>query len=250
MPPKKKCIHKARKAELVFLERPQAGPIHCYETPLPLAQNPRRVPTKPVDRNTSTAWVCPQFETTESVVLKACQKRRRGPQKPQNHDASHSSLHAGGACRRACASKFPPLTFETPEGHAGHPLHHPNPSRKDTQCPHSQPKKGAAANSTIQAEGSEDCRDPAPQPMEQEVFSLTGAEAPQEPSLKNRSCRNTLLQSSSACHAEEEPALCMDACGRGESAAVLVTDTPEHEYGVKVTWRRRPRLMKHLREQG
>ncbi|NXU89756.1 RHNO1 protein, partial [Xiphorhynchus elegans] len=250
MPPKKKCTHKARKAELVFLERPQTGPIHCYETPLPLAQNPRRVPTKPVDRSTSAAWVCPQFETTESVVLKACQKRHRGPHKPQNHDANHSSLHAGGPCRRASACRFPPLTFETPEGHAGHPLHHPNPPRKDTQCPHSQPKRGTAANSNTQVKGPEDCRDPDPQPVEQEVFSPTDAEAPQAPFPRNRRCSNTLLQSSNAYYAEKEPALGMDACGRGESAAVLVTDTPEHEYGIKVTWRRRPRLMKHLREQG
>lgn len=56
MPPKK-CTHKARKAELAFLERPWAGPIHCYENPLHSAENPRRVPTKPVDPNTSAAWV-------------------------------------------------------------------------------------------------------------------------------------------------------------------------------------------------
>lgn len=56
MPPKKKCTHKARKAELVFLERPREGPVHCYETPLPSAKKPRRVLTKPVDQNTS-AWV-------------------------------------------------------------------------------------------------------------------------------------------------------------------------------------------------
>ncbi|NXP26444.1 RHNO1 protein, partial [Scytalopus superciliaris] len=239
MPPKKKCTHKARKTELVFLERPQVGPIHCYETPLPLAQNPRRVPKKPVDWNTSAAWVCPQFETTESVVLKTCQKKHRGPHKPQNQDTNHSSLHAGGACRRATACKFSPLTFEIPEGHAGQPLHYPNHSRKDTQCSHSQPKKGTAANSNIEGKGLESCGNPAPQAVEQEVFSPTDAEARQVPSLRNRRC-----------HSEKELALGTDPCGRGESAAVLVADTPEHEYGVKVTWRRRPHLMKYLRERG
>jgi len=63
MPPKKKCTRKTRKAELVFLERPWEGPIHCAETPLYVAENPICVSTKPVDQNTSAAWVgiCYQF---------------------------------------------------------------------------------------------------------------------------------------------------------------------------------------------
>ncbi|NXB09516.1 RHNO1 protein, partial [Cnemophilus loriae] len=250
MPPKKKCTHKARKAELVFLERPRAGPIHFYETPLHLAENPRRVPTKPVDQNTSAAWVCPQFDTTKPVVLKACQKKHRGPHKPYNQDANHSSFHAGGACRGAVACRFPPLTFESPEGHAAHPLDDPNRSRKNAQCSHNQPKKGTAANANIQVESPENCGEPAPQPVEQEVRSPPDAEATQVPCPRNGRCSNTLSRSTHACHPEKELAFGIDPCGSGESAAVLVTDTPEHEYGIKVTWRRRPHIMKYLREQG
>ncbi|NXV97098.1 RHNO1 protein, partial [Calonectris borealis] len=252
MPPKKKCTHKAGKAELVFLERPREGPVHCYEIPLPSAENPRRVPTKPVDQNTSAAWVCPQFETTKPVVLKACQKHR-GPHKPQNQDANHSSLHAGGARRRATACKFPPLTFENPEGYAVHPSDRPHCSRKNTQHSHSQ--KGTAAKANIQVNSPENCGEipllPAPQPVEPEVFNPPDVETPQVPSVTNWRCSSTLPQTSShAWHPEKELAFSIDPCGRGESAAVLVTDTPEHEYGVKVTWRRRPHLMKYLRERG
>ncbi|NWI59421.1 RHNO1 protein, partial [Calyptomena viridis] len=234
MPPKKKCTHKARKAELVFLERPRAGPVHCYETPLPAAENPRRVPTKPIDGNTATAWVCPQFETTKSVVLKACQKQHRGPHKPQNQDANHSSRHAGGACQRPVACKFPPLTFVNTDRHVVHPLDHQNHSGKNTQ---------PAANANIQVKTPETCRKTAPQPVDQEVFSPPDLEDTQVPSPKNQRCSNTL-------HPEKEQTFAIDPCARGESAAVLVTDTPEHEYGVKVTWRRRPHIMKHLRERG
>ncbi|NWX68392.1 RHNO1 protein, partial [Alca torda] len=255
MPPKKKCTHKARKAELVFLERPREGPVHCYETPLPSAENPRRVPTKPIDQNTSTAWVCPQFETTKLVVLKACPKKHCGPYKPQNQDTNHSSLHAGGACRRAVTCKFPPLTFENPEGHAVHPSDSPNCSRKSTQHTRSRPKKGTAAKANIQVNSPEKCGEmpllPAPQPVEPEVFSPPGVDAPQVPSIRNWRSNSTLPQRSSyAWHPEKELAFDIDPCGRGESVAVLVTDTPEHEYGVKVTWRRRPHLMKHLQERG
>ncbi|NWI34386.1 RHNO1 protein, partial [Sula dactylatra] len=251
MPPKKKCTHKARKAELVFLERPREGPVHCCETLLPSAENPRRVPTKPLDQNTSVAWVCPQFETTKSAVLKACQKKHRDPHKPQNQDANHSSLHAGGPCRRAIACKFPPLTFENPEGyHPVRPSDRPTHLRKNTQ-----PKKGTAAKADIQVNSPQNCREiplfPAPQPVEPEVFCPPDVETPQVPSTRNWRCSTTLPQTSSrAWHPEEELAVGVDPCGTGEPAAVLVTDTPEHEYGVKVTWRRRPHLMKYLRERG
>ncbi|NXI00513.1 RHNO1 protein, partial [Pachycephala philippinensis] len=250
MPPKKKCTHKARKAELVFLERPRAGPIHCYETPLHSAKNPRRVPTKPVDQNTSVAWVCPQFDTTKSAVLKACWKKHRGPHKPYYQDANHSSFHAGGASRGAVACRFPPLTFENPAGHAVHPPHDSNSLRKNAQCSHNQPKKGTAANANIQVKSPENCGESAPQPVEHEVLSPPDAEAAQVPSPRNGRYSNPLSQSTHAWHPEEEPAFGIEPCGRRESAAVLVTDTPEHEYGIKVTWRRRPHIMKYLREQG
>uniref|UniRef100_A0A8B9MP46 RAD9-HUS1-RAD1 interacting nuclear orphan 1 n=1 Tax=Accipiter nisus TaxID=211598 RepID=A0A8B9MP46_9AVES len=237
MPPKKKPTHKARKGELVFLERPREGPVHCYETLLPSAENPRRVPTKPADHTTSAAWVHPQFETTKSVVLTACQKKYRGAHKPQNQDASHGLLHAGGACRRAIACKFPPLTFETPEGYAVHPADCPNRVRKNTQ--HSR--------------SPENCRETPLLPVEPEPSSPPDVETPSVPSVRNRrrGSSGALPPSSRrAWHPEEDLAFGIDPCGSGESGAVLVTDTPEHEYGVRVTWRRRPRLMQYLRERG
>ncbi|NXS90744.1 RHNO1 protein, partial [Jacana jacana] len=255
MPPKKKCTHKATKAELVFLERPREGPVHCYETPLPPAENPRRVPTKPIDQNTSAAWVCPQFETTKSVVLEACQRKCCGPRKPQNQDASHSWLHAGGVCRRAIACKYPPLILENPEGCAVRPSDSTNCSGKTTQHPCSRPKKGTAAKADIQLNSPESCRVqmpllPAPQSVEPEVFSPQDVDTPQMPSIRNQRCKSSPPQSSHAWHLDKDLAFSIDPCGKGESAAVLVTDTPEHEYGVKVTWRRRPHLMKYLQKRG
>ncbi|NXP69462.1 RHNO1 protein, partial [Chloropsis cyanopogon] len=194
--------------------------------------------------------VCPQFDTTKSVVLKAHQKKHRGPHKPCNQDANHSSFHAGGACRGAVACRFPPLTFEDPEGRAVPLLDDPNLLRKNAQGSPNQPKKGTAANASIQVKSPESCGEPAPPPVEQEVLSPSDAEAAKVPSPRNGRCSNALSQSSHAWHPEEESPFGVDPCGRGEAAAVLVTDTPEHEYGVKVTWRRRPHIMRYLREQG
>ncbi|NWI64076.1 RHNO1 protein, partial [Todus mexicanus] len=254
MPPKKNCIHNARKAELVFLESPQQGPAHCYETRLPSAKNPRHVPTKPVDQNTSAPWVCPQFETTKSVVLKACQKKHCGTHKLPNQNARHSLRNVGGPCQKARACKFPPLTFEDPEGYAVHVSAHPNRLRKDTQCSHNKTKKRTSAKANIQVNSPENCREmlllPSPQPAEPEVFSPPDVETPGVSSIRNWTSSSTLSQSSHAWHLEKELAFGIYPCRRGESAAVLVTDTPEHDYGVKVTWRQRPHLMKYLRERG
>ncbi|NXJ96504.1 RHNO1 protein, partial [Corythaixoides concolor] len=255
MPPKKKCTPKARKAELVFLERPREGPVRCYETPLPSAANPRRVPAKPVDPNTSAAWVCPQFETTKSAVLNARQKKHRGPHKPQDQDTSPSSLPAGAAGRRAIASKFPPLTFENPEGHAVQPSDDPRCSRKNTQRSRSQPEKGTAAEANVQPNSPENRREipwsPAPQPAEPEDLGPPDLETPQVPFIRSWRCSSALPQTSShARHPGKALALDTDPWAREESAAALVTDTPEHEYGLRVTWRRRPHLMRFLRERG
>ncbi|NXL66232.1 RHNO1 protein, partial [Chordeiles acutipennis] len=251
MPLKKKCTHKARKSELVFLEKPREGSVHCYETPLRSAKNPRRVPTKPVDQHTSAAWVCPQFETTKLVVFKACPNKHRDPHKPQNRDTNHSLLHAGGASRRA--SKFPPLTFENPEGYAVHPSDSPSCSRKNTQCCHSPPEKRGAAKANTQVNSPGNCGErplpPARQAAQPQGFSPPHAETAQAPSIGNRPCGGALPRTQ-AWHPEEEGASGAGPCGGGEAAAVLVPDTPEQEYGVRVTWRRRPRLMRYLRERG
>ncbi|XP_051886440.1 RAD9, HUS1, RAD1-interacting nuclear orphan protein 1 [Pristis pectinata] len=51
---------------------------------------------------------------------------------------------------------------------------------------------------------------------------------------------------------------CLDKCSglkddfseEAPSADVLVQDTPEHEYGLKATWRRRPHIMQFLKDHG
>ncbi|XP_067906803.1 RAD9, HUS1, RAD1-interacting nuclear orphan protein 1 [Heterodontus francisci] len=51
---------------------------------------------------------------------------------------------------------------------------------------------------------------------------------------------------------------CLDICSglnydfseESLSAEVLVQDTPEHEYGLKATWRRRPHIMQYLKDHG
>lgn len=249
MPPKKKCTQKTRKAELVFLERPWEGPIHCAETPLYVAENPICVSTKPVDQNTSAAWVCPQFETAKSLVLRACQKKQHGSHKAQNQDVSYDLLHAERACRRAVAYKFPPLIFENSEVRAVHSTDVLSHTGKNTQHSHRQ-CKGIGSKANFQVNGSENCSEtsslPVSLPVEPEVLSPPDMGMPQLPSLGNWTCSSALSQISS--HAELVSSI--SHCGRGQMAATLVMDTPEREYGIKVTWRHRPHILKYLRDRG
>uniref|UniRef100_A0A669QGU8 RAD9-HUS1-RAD1 interacting nuclear orphan 1 n=1 Tax=Phasianus colchicus TaxID=9054 RepID=A0A669QGU8_PHACC len=249
MPPKKKCTCKTRKGKLVFLERPWEGPIHCCETPLYVAENPVRVSTKPVDQNTSAAWVCPQFETTKSLVLRVCQKKQHGSHKLQNQDVSYGLLHAETACRRSVACKFLPLIFENSEVCSVHSTDMLSHEGKNIQHSHSQCKKGIGSKANIQVNGSENCSEtlslPISQPVGPEVFSPLDTGMPQLPSLRNCTCSSALPQISS--HAEWVSSV---HCGREQLAGTLVMDTPEREYGIKVTWRHRPHLLKYLRDRG
>lgn len=229
MPPKKKRTRNARKTELVFLEEPWEGPIHCCETPQPLAENPRHVPTKPIDKNTSAAWVCAQFETTKSLVLKAFQKKHRGACKAQKQDASHGLPCARGACQRPAACKFPPLTFESSDGCAACSPDALNHAGRQAQHPH-----GRVPHNNIQAAGSQSGEEtppaPAPRPVEPAAFSPPDIGTPQPP-VRGGRCSSALSPP-------------------GEAAAVLVADTPQEQYGLRVTWRQRPRVLQYLRERG
>ncbi|XP_021252328.1 RAD9, HUS1, RAD1-interacting nuclear orphan protein 1 [Numida meleagris] len=193
--------------------------------------------------------VCPQFETTKSLVLSVCQKKKRGSHKPQNQDAKYGLLHAEGACQRALACKFPPLIFENSEVCAVQSADALSHSRKNTEHSHSQHKKGTAAKANIQVNGSENCSETpsllVSQPVEPEVFSALDTGTPQLPCVRNWKCSSTQPQTSS--HAELVSGV--NPSGRGQLAATLVMDTPEREYGM-VTWRHRPHLLKYLRDRG
>ncbi|NWZ31164.1 RHNO1 protein, partial [Asarcornis scutulata] len=241
MPPKKKRTCNARKTELVFLEEPWEGPIHCCETPQPLAENPRHVPTKPIDKNTSTAWVCAQFETTKSLVLKAFQNKHRGACKAQKQDANHGLPCARGACQRPAACKFPPLTFESSEGRAACSPDALNHAGRKAQRPQGRCENSRVPNNSVWVDssqsGEETPPEPAPQPVGPAAFSPPDIGTP-EPPVRGGRCSS----------APSAPGA--ELCGPGEAAAVLVADTPQEQYGVRVTWRQRPRVLQYLRQRG
>ncbi|XP_067387112.1 RAD9, HUS1, RAD1-interacting nuclear orphan protein 1 [Emydura macquarii macquarii] len=256
MPPKKKCICTARKAQLQFLETPREGPTHYYGSPLPLAENPRHVSAKPLDQNASISWVSPQFENMASTGFKRCRKQRHVAHSFQSRHDSHGFLRAGGACQKHKGCKFPPLMFEDPQadsyaGATGYSCGNPGSCGKTS---HIQPQRGTAAKPSTPTGRPKSCRKGASQSPNQDaepdVFSPPDLLTPELPSLRSYGCSGTFPQMNTL--APQPPSdldLCADTLESLESTSVLVKDTPEHEYGVKVTWRKRSHLMRYLTEK-
>ncbi|XP_074858826.1 RAD9, HUS1, RAD1-interacting nuclear orphan protein 1 [Carettochelys insculpta] len=248
MPPKKKCIHQARKAQLQFLETPRDGPTHHYGSALPLAENPRRVSTKPLDQNVSISWVSPQFESRVSTGFKKRQKSR---------DDSHGFLHLGGVCRKQTVCKFPPLTFETPPAHSyagatGHSHSRDNPGNCAKTCC-CQPKRGTVAKPTTSRGKPKSCRQGdvefLSQDAEPDVFSPPDIQTPELSSVGSYGCNGGLTENTLLPNLHGGHDFCADTTESPDPTSVLVKDTPEHEYGVRVTWRKRSHLMRYLREK-
>ncbi|KAM9311463.1 RAD9, HUS1, RAD1-interacting nuclear orphan protein 1 [Gastrophryne carolinensis] len=232
MPAKKRTACNPRRARLVFLETPEQGPVHEYGPAPPKAENPISVPTKPLDQNTTTAWVSPQFE--QAVELHFPPRRRL------RHTSANSSLQSrpgdtSRIPRKPSVCKFPSLSFTQ---QASTSLLHtqsicarrrPRPQRLlQTPLPESPPPP-PQERSSDSAVLPPDIQTPDVSPDHSRSPVPVTADAP-TPVSRRRGDPNTPL-------------------GNGPGQ-VLAEDTPEHEYGVRVTWRRRQALMKYLKSRG
>lgn len=232
MPPRKKRRQISQKAQLLFHQQPLEGPKHRYGSPgLPVTHT-RPVPSKPIDHATITSWVSPQFDTTGESWFPANRKQKRH----HRDQAKHSS-------RKSTTSKFPQLPFESPQSSTssatlGIPLTREclNQSEKDTSgrplvpmfSPHSCGELSAHALQNLPY-----------------VFIAPDIQTPESSSVQeglvpSDQRENSLPNGSLRTSAPESP----------EPGPVLVKDTPEEKYGVKVTWRRRRHLFTYLRERG
>ncbi|XP_054433059.1 RAD9, HUS1, RAD1-interacting nuclear orphan protein 1 [Pteronotus mesoamericanus] len=232
MPPRKKRRQTSQKTQLQFLQQPLEGPKHQYGSPqLPITHT-RQVPSKPIDHNTITSWVLPQFDTTAESWLLA--KRRR---KCNHQDqARHSS-------RKSTTSKFPHLTFESPQPSSssttlGSPLIRecPNHSEKDISRRALVPMLSPQSCGELSAHALQNLPYMFIAPDIQTPESSSVKQVPVAPDQGENSLPSCSLHPSTP----ESP----------EPGPVLVKDTPEEKYGVKVTWRRRQHLFTYLRERG
>lgn len=232
MPPRKKRRQTSQKAQLLFHQQPLEGPKHHYGTAQHPITHTVRVPSKPIDHDTITSWVSPQFDGTAESWFPANRKRKRH----HRDQAKHSS-------RKSTTSKFPQLPFESPQSSAtsatlGIPL--------TRECL-SQSEKDISGRPLVPMLSPQSCGELSAHALQnlpyvfiasdiQTPESSSGKEGPIPPDQRENSLSNYSLHTSTP----ESP----------DPGPVLVKDTPEEKYGVKVTWRRRRNLFTYLQERG
>ncbi|CAH2276366.1 RAD9, HUS1, RAD1-interacting nuclear orphan 1 [Pelobates cultripes] len=235
MPRRKRIAYNPRKTQLVFLESPKPGQLHEYG-PHPEKTDPVCVPTRPLDESTSVSWVSPQFDQNEPLHFPG----RRCPQHTSINSTIHNKSRNTSCIRsRATACKFPTLSFTSKA----------TSEKRQTRSVCSR-KKSAL-----------------PMCIESRVVVLPQSPIPQESSYNRTLSPPDLLtpdkslqciQSMQLSNKHRTPIINEKSDQRdrlndsqvGDSVQVLAEDTPEHQYGMRVTWRRRERFMRYLKERG
>ncbi|XP_069619109.1 RAD9, HUS1, RAD1-interacting nuclear orphan protein 1 [Ranitomeya imitator] len=232
MPPKKRSACNPRKPRLLFLETPQDGAVHEYGAAPTKAEKPKYVPSRPPDHNSSTSWVSPQFD--QGSQLHFPRRRRRHVSNSSSSaahsragDVNQSRLRAAG--RKPSVCRFPPLPFSTaeiletpPVGSTRRRTEHNVPTAVPTSLP------GPEGHNCSRIPSPPDIRTPETSPNRNSLLSTCAAETPL---IRRRA------------GAPDTP----PAAGPGQ---ILAEDTPEHEYGLRLTWRRRQGLMTFLKSRG
>ncbi|XP_033079101.1 RAD9, HUS1, RAD1-interacting nuclear orphan protein 1 isoform X2 [Trachypithecus francoisi] len=215
MPPRKKRRQPSQKAQLLFHHQPLEGPKHsCASTQLPI---------------THTRQVSPDFATTAGSLFPAYRKHHH-----QNR-ARHSS-------RKSTTSKFPHLTFESPQSSSSETLGIPF----IRECP-SASAKDVSRRPLVPVLSPQSCGDMSAQALQglPYVFIPPDIQTPESSSVKEELVpRDQKENSLPSC------SLHAGTPSSPEPGPVLVEDTPEDKYGIKVTWRRRQHLLAYLRERG
>ncbi|KAG8509012.1 RAD9, HUS1, RAD1-interacting nuclear orphan protein 1 [Galemys pyrenaicus] len=228
MPPRKKQRGSAQKAQLLFHQPPLEGPKHHSRAPQRPITHTRQVPSKPIDRSTITSWVSPQFDTTAESWLSTYQKPCR------RHQARHSN-------RKSTTSRFPHLTFETPQSSRSATIETP----LIRECP-TQPEQDTSGEPLVPLLSPLGCGELSAHelqslpyvfiPPDIQTPESSTKDGPTPPDLRE----NILPARSLYTSTPKSP----------QSVPILAEDTPEEKYGIKVTWRRRRHLLTYLQEKG
>ncbi|NP_001106350.1 uncharacterized protein LOC100127313 [Xenopus laevis] len=241
MPRKKQTACNARKQCLAFLESPKKGLCHEYGLPPEKAAHPVCVPTRPLDANASTSWVSPQFEQAEELHFPARQRLRHlssnSTLQNRTRDGNRSQLRGGGTRHNAC--KFPSLSFTKGTSEA---------PRKRSVCARLRPAIPKQSGGTRPVLLS-------PLPQEDSYSKVMSPPNVRTPETSLNCNESTDLPNAIPAHRspdreQDEHRDGFDSPVLEGLSRVLAEDTPEHEYGVKNTWRRRQQLMSYLKARG
>ncbi|XP_068133706.1 RAD9, HUS1, RAD1-interacting nuclear orphan protein 1-like [Hyperolius riggenbachi] len=234
MPAKKRTACNPRKSRLAFLESPEHGPIHEYGAALASAENPINVPTKPLDHDVSTSWVSPQFDQNIALNFPARRRLRHtsanSTVQTRLGNTSRNGIRPPGKKNSVC--KFPSLSFSNQT----------TTTIIQTQsfCARKRPRPKVTLHPPVLE--SPPLREP-----QDECLSPPDIKTPDSSPQQNRLLAPVTEDMPTPVSRRQGAP---DSPEGTEAEQVLAEDTPEHEYGVRVTWRRRQGLMKYLKSRG
>ncbi|XP_076862469.1 RAD9, HUS1, RAD1-interacting nuclear orphan protein 1 [Brachyhypopomus gauderio] len=282
---RKRNLLNSQKSQLLFVEQPRNGPRHDYGPQLRSAINPRSfVPQQSRPAVTVSSWVSPQFETTTVIQGKKGRKKNL----LSTNTSSHLSLPAvkkTTACKYPAlsfeASKLVPQRCPKT-------LHNERTTMCGAGTPEIRPARGDHAKALFsdkQDEVSAKTSIPTPsfstrgEKSGDTAIKFGSSEVLKTPGGFTGRKRRTLglvhAPCSKGCGTSltppqvDTPEMPHGDCSpspnifqllfsinqpktppRSQDLDLLVKDTPERDYGLKVTWRRRKTLMKLLRDRG
>ncbi|KAI5094211.1 RAD1-interacting nuclear orphan protein 1 [Silurus meridionalis] len=245
-----------RKSQLRFVEQPRNGSRHDYGAHLRSAINPK-ISVSHTSRQgvPGDSWVSPQFTSLEDTSVRCGGRRRKKTTSNHHHHASTSNKTALSIqARRPTVCKYPALLFETPrcprKSITAHvrdfPEVRPSRSHEDGMVPRLNrddvPDTTPGAEIRPEPNMSGNLTTPRSDPGRASSSTLAPPhiETP-EMSRSQPAASSSLLGLLFSTNQPRTPP-------RTES--LLVRDTPENDYGLKVTWRRRKKLMRLLTERG
>ncbi|XP_052410061.1 RAD9, HUS1, RAD1-interacting nuclear orphan protein 1 [Carassius gibelio] len=270
----KKRLLKPNKSQLLFVEAPINGPKHEYGPQLRSAIHPKSFISEKQQRSGApcTSWVSPQFNSLKTTTLSRDGRGRRN-----NQMATRISNKAPvlGFChtKRAKACKYIPLSFEATPAGSQHQCENIRSSRTKndrlaSSDSHSKdlretprrtcfPRKGverrmathvistsrhSEVSKNVQLHKNGMTGDSVHTPNTSLVPKPLNIETPEMPHCSSTPPSNVQHLLFPQNQARTPP--------RTENSSILVMDTPEKDYGLKVTWRRRKGLMKLLIDRG
>ncbi|XP_042367007.1 RAD9, HUS1, RAD1-interacting nuclear orphan protein 1 [Plectropomus leopardus] len=286
----RKRARKTDKSPLRFLERPLCGARLQNVPEVRAALNPREYFTETQNQNQNqnssalNSWVSPQFDST----VAAAPLPRRGRRKC--HSTTSIIHSCSQLSRKTSVCRFPSLSFQTrSRDHSHQPkstrtkksaastvvsdagnqpqgsgqIRRTVSSAQDSDTPKRQPtsiRKRNVERLSDCAASSSRCLDqpetPSIQAAEKYRISADGVSTPVSTEFCSVSPppdvdTPTVIQEGSPSLSSLHWLLaqpCTPPCNQPPD--ILVADTPERDYGVKVTWRRRRGLMMLLKERG
>ncbi|XP_077400796.1 RAD9, HUS1, RAD1-interacting nuclear orphan protein 1 [Vanacampus margaritifer] len=234
---------KTAKPPLQFAELPVCGAKLQSGPEVRAALHPKEFFPEAQARNNLGSWVNPQFDTSlEATALTTRRGRRRKCTLGNSIRDNSSQLSKKTTC------KFPSLSFQSNRHTQHHQAKSPFVSRTDCEgrrlksvaCQQDAPKKQVPK---MQDDGASSSSSSSPSIEE---GSATCALPHLETFKETHQGRHPSSSTSSA-HWLLTPPCTPPHC---QPPDVLVPDTPERYYNLKVTWRRRTWLMAMLEERG